>query len=185
MTKKEETRIRQAEPCDVDAVTDVLIAAMPADRDWWDYRFQYREQYPDEHRRLFRLLIETWIAPAFEDWVVMVAELFDAATGTWQVGAYAAWDVAYVNRRKHGAAYEPLSGTLVFSLQYFREHLMLGLMERQSLPYYSPRAPRPGVTLIRRGWLNTRARRTRHMRSSSTLSTGRTRLEAPLLALQN
>lgn len=110
MSEKEGLRVRQAGLADVDAVTDVLIAAMPADRDWWDYRFHYREQFPEEHRRLFRLLLEAWISPKFEDWVVMVAEVFDAATNTWQVGAYAAWDVAYVNRRQYGSAYQPLSG---------------------------------------------------------------------------
>lgn len=177
MSKKEEIRIRQAEPSDVDAVTDVLIAAMPADRDWWDYRFQYREQYPDEHRRLFRLLLEMWISPEFEDWVVMVAELFDAATGTWQVGAYAAWDVAYVNRRKHGVSYEPLSGTLKVLLfsNIPRECCSWGSWKRQSVHSYSPLAPRRGMTLIRRGWPNIRARRTRHTRSSSILFTERTR----------
>ncbi|KAJ4394402.1 hypothetical protein N0V93_003619 [Gnomoniopsis smithogilvyi] len=109
MAKEEDMRVRQAEPSDVDAVTDVLIMAMPADRDWWDYRFLHREQYPEVHRRLFRLLVETWVAAEFEDWIVMVAEVYDATTCTWQMGAYAAWDVAYVNRRKHGSAYQPLS----------------------------------------------------------------------------
>lgn len=110
MSPKQEARIRQAEPCDVDAVTDVLVAAMPADRDWWDYRFPYRERYPEEHRKLFRLLVETWVSPEFGDWLVMVAEVFDAAAGTWQAGAYAAWDVAYANRRKYGPAHQPPSG---------------------------------------------------------------------------
>lgn len=110
MVNRREVRVRQAEASDVDAVTDVLIAAMPADRDWWDYRFARRGQYPEEHRRLMRLLVETWISPEFVDWVVVVAEVYDAAAGSWQVGAYSAWDVAYVSRRKHGSAHQPLSG---------------------------------------------------------------------------
>lgn len=116
MSRTDEVRIRQAEPSDVDAVTDLLIAAMPADRDWWDYRFARRDQYPEEHRALFRLLIETWISPEFVDVVVMLAEVYDTSTESWQIGAYSAWDVAYVSRRKHGSAYQPRSGMFSCSL---------------------------------------------------------------------
>lgn len=104
-------RIRQAAPSDVDAVTAVLLAAMPGDRDWWDYRFPYRTQYPEDHRKFFRLLIETWVSPEFEDSVVMVAEAYDGAAGVWRMGAYAAWDVSYLSYRKYGAAYKPRKGT--------------------------------------------------------------------------
>lgn len=128
MAKEEETRVRQAESVDVDAVTDVLIAAMPADRDWWDYRFANRVRHPEEHRRLFRLLVQTWISPEFDDWVVMVAEAFDATAGNWQVGAYAAWDVSYVNRRKYGAAHQPLSGT---SLSWASAMVVINLTQKQ------------------------------------------------------
>lgn len=114
MFRKDEVRVRQAEPSDVDAVTDLLIAAMPADRDWWDYRFARRDQYPEEHRRFFRLLVETWISPEFVDVVVMLAEVYDTPAGSWQTGAYSAWDVAYASRRKHGSAYQPRSGTFSF-----------------------------------------------------------------------
>lgn len=114
MFRKDEVRVRQAEPFDVDAVTDLLIAAMPADRDWWDYRFARRDQYPEEHRGFFRLLVETLISPEFVDAVVMIAEVYDAAAGSWQIGAYSAWDVAYVSRRKHGSAYQPRSGMSSF-----------------------------------------------------------------------
>lgn len=120
MIRKDGIRVRQAELGDVDKVTDLLIAAMPADRDWWDYRFARRDQYPEEHRRFFRLLVKTWIAPDFVDVVVMLAEVYDTAAGSWQIGAYSVWDVAYVSRRKHGSAYQPRSGMFSFFRRTFK-----------------------------------------------------------------
>lgn len=46
---------------------------MPEDRAWWDYRFPHRLEHPDHHRKFLRLLVETWISPRFEDWVVLLA----------------------------------------------------------------------------------------------------------------
>lgn len=110
MINNDKIRIRQAVPEDVDAVTDVLLVSMPQDRDWWDYRFPHRDEHPDEHRRFFRRLVEAWISPEFPDWVLMVAEvcaLEDEATGTYRVGAYAAWDISYLNYRTFGPGYKP------------------------------------------------------------------------------
>lgn len=104
-------RIRQAREADVDEVTDVLIAAMPGDLKWWNYRFPHREQHPEDHRWFLSLLIRTWISPEFEDMVVMVAEWPDAAAGgAYRIGAYAAWDLTYLNKRKHGQSYRGPSG---------------------------------------------------------------------------
>ncbi|KAJ9133961.1 hypothetical protein NKR23_g10392 [Pleurostoma richardsiae] len=110
-------RIRQAEPRDVDQVTDVLIAAMSVDQDWWDYRYPYRLAHPDDHRRFLRLLVESWIRLDFDDWLVVVAECADEAeeaegtgpvTGQhWRIVAYAAWDVSYGNFRRYGEGYHP------------------------------------------------------------------------------
>lgn len=111
-------RIREAEPADINAVTEIMLAAMPEDRDWWDYRFPYRDQYPDDHKRFLRLLVETWVSAEFADWIVLVAEALDdddedgEASGAWQMGAYAVWDAAYVGYRKHGPGYSPPSGML-------------------------------------------------------------------------
>ena len=96
-------RVREAGLDDVDAVTDVLIAAMPGDQEWWDYRFANRLEYADDHRKYFRVLVEAWLTPPYsQDWTVLVAEVYDEATNAWQAGAYAAWDVSYVNFRKFG-----------------------------------------------------------------------------------
>lgn len=111
-TSNTKIRIREAEPADVDAVTEIVLAAMPGDRDWWDCRFPHRDQHPDDHRMFLRLLVETWVSVDFEDWIVLVAEAYDEAACAWQMGAYTVWDAAYVGYRKHGPDYSPPSGML-------------------------------------------------------------------------
>lgn len=102
-------RIRQAGPQDIDAVTDVMILSMQEDHGWWDYRFPHRHAYPEDHRKLLRLLVEAWISPDFDDWVVMVAEVHDTPSSSegYQIACYSAWDVSYLNYRKHGPDYAP------------------------------------------------------------------------------
>ncbi|ROV91235.1 hypothetical protein VPNG_09696 [Cytospora leucostoma] len=70
--------IRQAGPADVDArdgPDDPLHAGGP--------------------RLFLRLLVETWASPDFDDWVVVLAEVYDQSSGTDQVACYAAWDISY------------------------------------------------------------------------------------------
>lgn len=101
-------RLREAVPADVDAVTDVLIASMSGDRDWWDYRFPHRAQYPDDHRHFFHQLVQAWLSADSDDWVVMVGEVRDdGGGGTYHVGAYSVWDLSYRNYRKFGERYQP------------------------------------------------------------------------------
>ncbi|KAF7344603.1 putative gnat family protein [Mycena sanguinolenta] len=107
MAERETVRIRQAELADIDGVTDLLIISMPEDREWWDYRFPYRREYPDDHRQLFRALVAAWISPEFEDWVVLVAECYDESSQRWEMASYAAWDISYLNFRKFGDGYKP------------------------------------------------------------------------------
>ncbi|KAF3764966.1 hypothetical protein M406DRAFT_322815 [Cryphonectria parasitica EP155] len=79
---------------------------MPEDKDWWDYRFHGRLEHPDDHRKFFRILVQAWISPDNEDCTVLIAEVYEEAAGAWQAGGYAAWNVAYVNLRKHGKEYQ-------------------------------------------------------------------------------
>lgn len=99
-------KLRQAGPGDVDAVLDVLIAGREDDAGW-TYRFQYRHEYPEEHRKFQRLYVQNLLNPSHEDWWVMVAEspsVDDA--GVAKIVAFAVWDVSYVNKRKHGPSYQ-------------------------------------------------------------------------------
>ncbi|GAB1319522.1 hypothetical protein MFIFM68171_09732 [Madurella fahalii] len=59
---------------DVDSVTDVFIRAMPDDPQW-DYRFPGRHQYPEDHYKFTRMLIERFLDPTYDDWVVVVREV--------------------------------------------------------------------------------------------------------------
>lgn len=108
-------RIRQADLTDLDAITDVLIAAMQEDRDWWNYRFPYRHEFPEDHRRFMGLLVRTWLEPANDDWVVFVSETRADDQGRldpdlpFKIVSYAAFDISYVNFRKHGPRYKPQS----------------------------------------------------------------------------
>lgn len=114
-------RVRQADLADLEAVTDVLIAAMQEDRDWWNYRFPYRKEFPEDHRRFMGLLARTWLEPANDDWVVFVAEARADAQGQldtdlpFKIVSYAAWNMSYVNFRKHGPSYEPQSRACTYN----------------------------------------------------------------------
>jgi hypothetical protein len=115
-------RIREAVPADIDAVVNVVIAAMPGDPQW-KYRFPYRCKYSDDHRKYTRMLYEYFLKPSYEDWQVMVVEVFpeDDSTNSEQmflgqdattsrggkIVSFSVWNNTYVNRRKLGPSYNP------------------------------------------------------------------------------
>jgi hypothetical protein len=53
-------------PADVEAVTKVIIEAMPLDPQW-DFRFPYRYQYPADHYKYTRMLFEYFLDPSYDD----------------------------------------------------------------------------------------------------------------------
>lgn len=99
---------RIAVPADIDELVDAVLLTMPADPQW-DYRFPYRLQYPEEHRKYTKMLWEKFIDPAYDDWVVQVVE--DKLPGASKpvLVAFSVWNVSYLNKRKHGPSYEPQS----------------------------------------------------------------------------
>ena len=107
MAAATQVRVRQAGQEDVDAVTDVMLLSMQEDRDWWDYRFRGRHEHPDDHRKFLRLLVETWVSPEFDSWVVMVAEVYDLSSGEHQIASYSAWETTYLKYRTYGPGYVP------------------------------------------------------------------------------
>lgn len=50
-------KLREATKDDLEALTDIMIAAMPTDPAW-DYRFPYRGDYPEDHRRFVKKTFE-------------------------------------------------------------------------------------------------------------------------------
>lgn len=108
MAAATQVRVREAGPEDADAVTDLMLVAMEGDRDWWDYRYRKRHQHPDDHRKFMRLLVEAWLSPGFDDWVVVVAEVRDQpAAGHHRLASFSVWDTTYLSFRRHGPGYVP------------------------------------------------------------------------------
>ncbi|KAK3905629.1 hypothetical protein C8A05DRAFT_41430 [Staphylotrichum tortipilum] len=93
-------------PADVDAITHVIINAMPLDPQW-PYRFPYRHRYPVDHYKYTRMLIEYFLDPAYDDWLVMVVEDSPEPGGPTAVVSFGIWDVSYLNRRRYGPGYTP------------------------------------------------------------------------------
>ncbi len=98
---------RTATPNDLDGILDVVLAAMPHDAQW-DYRFVHKHEFPDDHRNFTRLLYEQFIAPANDDWHVMLAEASVPGTaGAGNIVAFSVWDMSFANKAKKGPEYEP------------------------------------------------------------------------------
>ncbi|KAK0721966.1 hypothetical protein B0T26DRAFT_739299 [Lasiosphaeria miniovina] len=90
---------------DVDAITNVIIKAMPLDPQW-DYRFPLRYEYPDDHYKYTRMLFELFLDPTHNDWCVMVVEDALEPDCETMIVAFGVWDVSYANKRQYGPDYQ-------------------------------------------------------------------------------
>jgi hypothetical protein len=97
---------RLALPADIEAVTNVIINAMPLDPQW-DYRFPYRDQYPKDHYKFTRMLFEYFLDPSYDDWLVMVVEDSLRPGQPTEVVSFGVWDISYLNKRRYGPGYRP------------------------------------------------------------------------------
>ncbi|KAM7200099.1 hypothetical protein V8F20_005520 [Naviculisporaceae sp. PSN 640] len=93
-------------PADVDAITNVIIQAMPLDPQW-DYRFPWRHEFPEDHYKYTRMLFEYFLDPSYDDWLVMVVEDSFEPGDDPQIVAFGVWDVSFANKRIHGPGYIP------------------------------------------------------------------------------
>lgn len=103
------TRIRPAEPADIDAITKCMIAFLSSDK-IWSYRFPHREQYPEDYLKFSRLLIELMVSGQFPDLHTLILEVEDEDDDIWNIAAVSIWDCSYVNRRlfaARGEVYNP------------------------------------------------------------------------------
>lgn len=100
-------------PADVDAITNVILQAMPLDPQW-DYRFPWRHEFPEDHYKYTRMLFELFLDPAYDDWVVMVVEDSLEPGGDPQIVAFGVWDVSFANKRIRGPKYIPQDRKLFF-----------------------------------------------------------------------
>jgi len=114
MQYKSAKKPRLGVPSDVDAVTDVIIRTMPLDPQW-NYRFPYREEYPEDHYKYTRMLIEYFLSPLYNDWLVMVIEdTLEEDSDELRIVSFAVWDVSFINKRKHGSGYKPQDRGFIF-----------------------------------------------------------------------
>ncbi|KAH0557019.1 hypothetical protein GP486_005191 [Trichoglossum hirsutum] len=98
--------IRVANPSDLSNVLEVVLSALSYDP-CWDYRYQYRHQYPEDNLRYTKHIFQLYIDPRYDDWRVMVAEAPSLENpSVTKIVAVAVWDVTYINKRKHGRDYE-------------------------------------------------------------------------------
>ncbi len=95
-------------PADAEAVTKVMINTMPLDPQW-DYRFPYRHQFADDHRKYTKMLIECFLDPSYDDWLVMVKEDSLEPGGPPEVVSFGVFNISYINKRLHGPTYVPQS----------------------------------------------------------------------------
>jgi len=90
--------VRRASRRDLEAIVDVIMAAMPMDPQW-DWRFPRWREYPDDTRYFTMLKYDEFLQDV-KNWRVMVAEVEDATTrrtkGT--VIAVAVWGIGNLNR---------------------------------------------------------------------------------------
>ncbi|ESZ92732.1 hypothetical protein SBOR_6897 [Sclerotinia borealis F-4128] len=94
------SRIRQAEPKDIDAITTAMLASFASDT-MWRYRYLYREEYPDDHIKYTRLYIELMVSGSFPDYLTMILEVEEDSI--WNVAALSIWNISYANRRIYAA----------------------------------------------------------------------------------
>jgi len=99
---------RLGRPKDLDGVTEVILEAMPDDPQW-DYRFPKRCEFPEDHRKFTKMLLQCFLDPKFDDWVVMVVEDKQEPKTKDQdprIVSFGVFDVSYKNKREEGPGYK-------------------------------------------------------------------------------
>lgn len=95
------TRIRQAEPKDIDAITDLFMSCLASDA-MFRNRYRYREEYPDDHLKYSRLFLELMLSGSYPDFLTMVLEA-EEEDSSWNIVALSIWDISYENKRIYAA----------------------------------------------------------------------------------
>jgi hypothetical protein len=85
---------------------DVVLAAMPLDPQW-NWRFPYRDQYPEDNYKYTKMLFEYFLDPEWDDWTVMVIEApSNEDPNVSKIVAFSVWDISYIKVLKN-PEYEP------------------------------------------------------------------------------
>ncbi|KAL2256919.1 hypothetical protein VTK26DRAFT_924 [Humicola hyalothermophila] len=99
-------KLRLGCPDDADAVTGVIIKAMPLDLQW-DYRFPYRYEYPGDYYKYTKMLFEYFLDLSYNDWLVIVVEDLLEPGALLELVSFGVWNVSYANKRRYGPGYKP------------------------------------------------------------------------------
>ncbi|CAD6441290.1 717eb6c2-dfc4-491c-b668-d4eec3a2a847 [Sclerotinia trifoliorum] len=94
------SRIRDAEPKDIDTITTGMITSLSSDA-MWRYRFAHRERYPEDLLKYARLYIELLVSGSFADYATLIVEVEEGSS--WNVAAFSIWDISYENKRVYAA----------------------------------------------------------------------------------
>ena len=94
--------IRLAKAEDLDDLTDVAQISFPDDPEF-DYRFPYRQDFPDDHRKWIRCEYEGYLAQPdkFAVLVVTVAVQSEEMYTTDKIIALAVWDMSVLKSAQH------------------------------------------------------------------------------------
>ncbi|THV53615.1 hypothetical protein BGAL_0046g00210 [Botrytis galanthina] len=101
------SRIREAEPKDIDAIRIGMIASLTSDPTW-RYRYINRDKYPEDLYKYSRLYVELMVSGKFPDYLTMILEVEEDSV--WKLAALSIWDASYVNIRTYkakGETYNP------------------------------------------------------------------------------
>lgn len=69
-------RIRQAFPCDIPAVADVILESMSLDPEWMPF-FRHGARKDGEYSKFVNSILKPGVMPAFQNILITVAELDD------------------------------------------------------------------------------------------------------------
>ncbi|EDO01170.1 predicted protein [Sclerotinia sclerotiorum 1980 UF-70] len=110
------SRIREAEPKDINAITTAMITSLSSDA-MWRYRFAHRDKYPEDLLKYARLYIELLVSGSFPDYATLIVEVEEDSV--WNTAAFSIWDISYENKRVYTAKGETYTSQSRTSLSRF------------------------------------------------------------------
>ena len=97
----DELRLRIASLADLDGITQLAIDAFPDDPER-DYRFPYRDQFPDDHWVWTRLEYQGYLEQP-QSYETVVIEAVASDTGVPRIVALGIWDISNITSSKPGS----------------------------------------------------------------------------------
>jgi hypothetical protein len=86
-------RLRLASLTDLEIILEIGLAAMPLDPQW-NWRFQHRSIFPDDHRKFTREIYRNFLENRSGNWVVLLAEMLNHESGFYHPVAFAVWNLS-------------------------------------------------------------------------------------------